>query len=116
MLFAAICIVESGGNPNARNAGEDAVGIAQIRPVMVRDCNRIAELRGLRTRWTLDDRTSVHKSWQMWWLYQDHYARDKSLEYKARIWNGGPSGHKKPATKPYWNKVEAELKGLEMRL
>jgi hypothetical protein len=41
--------------------------------------------------------------------YTKKYADGKSAEEKARIWNGGPLGHKKSATKDYWKKVKANL-------
>lgn len=33
----------------------------------------------------------------------------------ARIHNGGPDGHKKPATMAYWNKVQKYLKAKNIR-
>lgn len=47
--------------------------------------------------------------------YQDRYATKKRVgiatpEIKSRIWNGGPNGHKKDATIPYWSKVQKWLK------
>jgi hypothetical protein len=37
-------------------------------------------------------------------------GRKPTLEDEARIWNGGPNGYKRAATKPYWNKTLEELK------
>jgi hypothetical protein len=43
--------------------------------------------------------------------YLRHYGKGKSTEEQARIWNGGPQGHKKKtATQAYWAKVKKELK------
>lgn len=45
--------------------------------------------------------------------YFDRYAREalKAQDWQtlARIHNGGPSGHKRESTLPYWRKVKAEL-------
>jgi hypothetical protein len=41
ILLAAIIQVESSGNPRAYNQREDAVGILQIRRILVDDLNRI---------------------------------------------------------------------------
>ena len=45
--------------------------------------------------------------------YMRRYARqayqDGDWQTMARIHNGGPRGHRKQATLPYWNKVKAEL-------
>jgi hypothetical protein len=40
-LIAAIIQVESGGDTLAYNSKEDAVGCLQIRPIMVREVNRL---------------------------------------------------------------------------
>jgi hypothetical protein len=37
------------------------------------------------------------------------YAAGKTDEEAARIWNGGPTGHRKLATVTYWNKVKKHL-------
>ncbi len=42
--------------------------------------------------------------------YLDHYAGpDASDEVRSKIWNGGPRGHLKSSTIPYWEKVKAAL-------
>jgi len=41
--------------------------------------------------------------------YINKYANNKSAEYRARVWNGGPNGASKSFTKKYWNKVKANL-------
>jgi len=101
-LWQAICKVESNNNPRAIGDGGKAVGIAQIWPITVRDCNRIA-----KTNYTLEDRYDPIKSREMFVIITEHYGKGKSDEYKARIWNAGAS---RPhlATK-YWLKVKAAL-------
>lgn len=110
ILASAVVAVESGGNASAVGARGE-VGALQIRPVVVRDLNRIAG----RQRFTLEDRRNYSRSIEMFRAYLGHYAtperigREPSLEDMARIWNGGPHGWRKPSTKAYWLKVRAEM-------
>ena len=103
--FWAVAFVESRGDPRAVNRRENAVGIVQIRPILVRDCNRIMG----REKYTLADRLGVEQSWQMFRLYSRYYAPRGTPEIWARNWNGGPTGWKKPATVGYWQKVKAQM-------
>jgi len=116
-LWKAICTVESGGDPEAYNPKEGAAGIAQIRPVCLRDVNRIARLRGEEERFTGADRHDPAAARRMWALYLDHYGkayarrtgRAPTPEVYARIWNGGPTGWRKGSTRGYWRRVRAVL-------
>ena len=103
-LWAAVCQVETGGDASAYNESEQAAGIAQIRPICLRDCNRIAGYE----RWTLADRYDVAESRAMFELYTAHYTRriGWTAERAARCWNGGPTGWKKESTLGYWRKVQ----------
>ena len=56
-LIAAIIQVESGGDTLAYNAKEDAVGCLQIRPIMVREVNRLVG----KDSFTLDDRSEERR-------------------------------------------------------
>ena len=108
-LWEAVCHVESGGNPRAvGDRGADGVyraaGIAQIWARTVTDINRFAG-----TRYTLNDRFDPAKSKQMFNLYTEHYGKGRSVEFKARIWNGGPQGAYKGATLAYWRKIQSKL-------
>ena len=99
-LLEAIRVVETGGSGDAN--------ILQITPIMVDECNRIAG----RERFVLDDRLSVEKSEEMFWVYSDYWAartHDYTLEGIARRWNGGPTGHRKPETERYWHRVRSLL-------
>ncbi|OQZ07207.1 MAG: hypothetical protein B6D36_01105 [Planctomycetes bacterium UTPLA1] len=115
VLFAAICLVESGGDASAYHKAEDAVGIVQIRPIMVEDVNRILKLRGDKRRFTLGDRWNVAKSKQMFYIYTGQYCKGMTLIDAARCWNGGPKGHKKDATLRYAAKVQAALRQIEAK-
>lgn len=104
-LEAAIVKVESGGNNKAVGDGGRAIGPFQTWKVVVTDCNRIVGHK----RWTNEDRWDLEKSRDMFRLYTEHYAPHGTNEQKARVWNGGPKGPSKPATEPYWQKVNAIL-------
>jgi len=105
LLILALIMVESGGDPNAVGDNGQAVGVLQIHPIMVQDVNRILG----EEKFSLDDRYNRQKSIVMCKVYFNHYGKDKTTEQLARIWNGGPRGHKKESTKKYWKKVRREL-------
>ena len=95
-LIAAIIQVESGGDTLAYNSKEDAVGCLQIRPIMVREVNRLVG----KDSFTLDDRWNKAKSIQMFNILRSH-LKEASNEKIARVWNGGYNGHKKQNTIKY---------------
>lgn len=105
-LWFAICEVESGGDPNAVNRPEKAFGVAQIRPIMVDDVNRILG----EDRYDHADAFNPFLSREMFDVYVGHYFPDGDAETIARGWNGGPRGPKKSATRPYWEKVQEHLR------
>jgi len=100
-LIAAIIQVESGGDTLAYNSKEDAVGCLQIRPIMVREVNRLLR----KDSFTLQDRWSKAKSIQMFNVLRSH-LKGATDEQIARTWNGGYNGHNIPQTLQYWNKVK----------
>ncbi len=100
-LWRAVCEVESNGNPKAVGDHGKAVGIAQINPLMVKECNRLAG----KKMFTLADRWSVAKSKKMFDLYMSQWPK-ASMKLKAIRWNGGPNGDRKIATSRYWKKIK----------
>ena len=67
-LIEAMAFVESGGNPaiiGDLNLGSPSVGLLQIRPIMVREVNRILRKRGLDKRFKNSDRRNGDKSIEM---------------------------------------------------
>jgi soluble lytic murein transglycosylase-like protein len=104
-LIAAIIQVESGGDTLAYNSKEDAVGCLQIRPIMVREVNRLVG----KDSFTLSDRWSKVKSIQMFNILRSHLkgATDEEI---ARTWNGGYNGKNNPKTLIYWKKIRNNLK------
>jgi hypothetical protein len=108
-LIEAMAFVESGGNPATIgdiNLGTPSVGLLQIRPIMVREVNRILRKQGLDKRFKNSDRKSGDKSIEMFNIWADAYHLNSSYEKMARNWNGGPKGYKKSATAHYWKKVQ----------
>lgn len=102
-LWYAICEVESNNQPDAVNVSEKAVGVAQIRPIMVADVNRILG----EERYTHpEDALSATLSREMFDIYVGHYFPEGDAEQIARGWNGGPTGPSKRATRTYWTKVQ----------
>ena len=106
-VLKAIATVESNGNPRA--VCGDQVGLLQIRPIMVRDCNRILEKRGSSKRYSLRDRYNPVKSREMFVLYQSHYNPKGNVERAIRLWNGG-SGYTIRGTQKYYAKVKKAMR------
>ena len=106
-VLNAIAYVESKNDPRA--VCGDQVGLLQIRPILVKDCNRILEKRGSAKRYTLRDRYNPAKSKEMFILYQSHYNPKGSVERAIRLWNGG-SGYSVRGTQGYYNKVKKAMR------
>lgn len=101
-LWQAICKVESNNNPRAIGDGGKAVGVGQIWPITVLEANRIS-----KKSYTLDDRFCPSKSREIFVIITEHHGKGKSDEYKARIWNAGPS--RPHLADKYWAKIKAAL-------
>ncbi len=130
-LLDAIEWVESRGDANAVGDNGQAIGAYQIHKIYVDDVNRILKdwkkqiwsqikeaggkgLGGWFVPYTYEDRWDKNLSRDMAEVYLTYYAplddnMDMNLEAAARIHNGGPQGHKKESTKPYWEKVKARM-------
>ncbi len=112
-LLNALIFVESRGNDSAIGdrhlIGNEAIGALQIRPIMVREVNRICKRIGSHQRFTLKDRFDRQKSIHMFMIWKEFHHKDDSAEVVARNWNGGPKGYKKDRTIQYWNKIEKQL-------
>jgi hypothetical protein len=102
----AIIQVESEGNPNAVSG--NSVGVMQITPILVRDCNDILKKKKSNKRFTLNDRYSVEKSKEMFLLIQSHYNPANNVEKAIRLWNGGIN-YSVRATNRYYKKVMRHL-------
>lgn len=104
-LISALMIVESSGNDQAIGDNGRAVGPLQIHRGVVVDVNRIT---GSHYRWeSMTNRVAARAVCQ---AYLEHYGRGKTTEQQARIWNGGPTGDRKPVTLTYWRRVQKAIK------
>ena len=106
-VMDAIIQVESGGNPNAVSG--NSVGVMQITPILVEDCNLILQRKKSKKRYTLADRYSATKSKEMFLLIQSYYNPMNNVEKAIRLWNGGVN-YSVRATNRYFQKVMNKLK------
>lgn len=74
----ALIFIESSGNPYAINESENALGLYQIRPIYLDDCNRIVGYE----KFDLADRTDPTIADEMFETYQEHYNKERDI-YKA---------------------------------
>lgn len=105
-VIDAIAIVESNNNPKA--VGNSSVGLLQITPILVKDCNKILEKQNKSKRYNLNDRLSPKKSKEMFIIIQEYYNPQHNIERAIRLWNGGPNYSIK-GTQIYYNKVRKHL-------
>jgi soluble lytic murein transglycosylase-like protein len=103
LLLSALIQIESGGNDHARGRHGE-LGALQIRPIMVRDVNRI-----MGTHYTHAQVTNRTTAIFIANAYLSHYGRNLSDESLARLWQGGPRGAKKSSTRAYARRVMREL-------
>jgi hypothetical protein len=112
-LVRALIMVESRGNDSAVGdrhlVGNEAVGALQIRPIMVREVNRILRIQKINKRFKLKDRYNRKKTIQMFLIWKNFHHSDSSPEVTARSWNGGRKGPTMKATEKYWAKVQQAL-------
>lgn len=117
ILLTVLINVESGGNDRAlgdiRHGQPTAFGCLQISDAVIADVRRISG-----RSYTRQDAFNRQTAAQICVIYLTHYGTRERLGYEptmqdyARIWNGGPTGWKNPATLPYWTKVRKELTRL----
>lgn len=87
-LILILIMIESGGDPNEVGDGGKAVGILQIHPIMVKECNRILG----REEFILEDRKDKTKSIQMcsvFLSYQKSRHPEASYQRLGEVWNTG---------------------------
>ena len=92
-------------NSHVDNKKENAIGKYQIRPIFVEDVNRII----VGDTYTHEDARSKSKARNMIRIYLVYYGirykritgLEPSVQVYARIFNGGPIGYAKLATKNY---------------
>lgn len=107
LLLSALIAIESGGNDLARGRHGE-LGALQIKSIMVRDVNRFA-----RTHYAHHQVTNRAVSIDIATRYFAHYGENLSDESLARIWQGGPKGHRKSSTRAYAKRVMRTLRSME---
>lgn len=105
-LIKSISWVESRHNSSAFNKSENAIGQLQIRPIMIREVNRICKLNNIKEKFSHHDAWDYNKSIKMFLIWYSFYRFNDNYQMAARNWNGGPLGYKKESTIKYWNKVK----------
>lgn len=109
-LLAALIMVESSGRDHVVGDGGHARGPLQIHAAVIRDVNRIHG-----THYTHQQMTNRADACRVCTLYLSTYATRERLghtptdEDRARIWNGGPEGWRRPTTLGYWSRVRRRL-------
>jgi hypothetical protein len=107
LLLSALIAVESGGNDLAKGRHGE-LGALQIKPIMVRDVNRFAH-----TSYAHRQMTNRATATFIAQAYLARYGRNLSDESLARIWQGGPKGYRRQATRAYARRVMRKLSQLE---
>ena len=109
LLLSALIHVESGGNDFARGRHGE-LGALQIKPILVRDVNRI-----MGTHYAHGQVTNRAIASFIATAYLNHYGKNLSDESLARIWQGGPMGHRKTSTRAYARRVMRELENRTVK-
>lgn len=105
-MFTILRLVE---NSPVDNHKEQAIGGYQIRPIYVREVNRILALKKVDKTYVHEDARNDRIAQQMIFIYLkfwgDKYEKEMGRKPDAsvlgRIHNGGPTGWKKSATLDY---------------
>jgi hypothetical protein len=119
LFIESVIEVESTNNDSAYNKKEDAVGCLQIRPIMVREVNRILKRENIMFRYTMEDRWDRKLSIEMFQIMAEEVdcceglTQEEFFEVVARKWNGGYRGHQKPSTLKYWERVKNKFGSLK---
>ena len=82
-VMNAIIQIESKGNPAAVNG--PYVGVLQISPVLVKECNDILKSAGSNKRYSLSDRFNATKSKEMFIIIQSFHNPLNSVERAIRL-------------------------------
>ena len=107
-ILMAFIAVESSGNWNAYNKSEQAAGILQIRPIMLKEINRL-----FKTDFQLQDRFDSIKSVQMFWMFQRHHNPELDLERLCVCWNGNANWKSTKYTAKYYAKIKRIYASIE---
>ena len=107
LLLSALIQIESAGNDLARGRHGE-LGALQIKPIMVRDANRL-----MGTSYAHQQVTNRTISIFIANAYLSHYGRNLSDESLARLWQGGPKAIHRSSSRAYGKRVMRKLSSLE---
>jgi hypothetical protein len=107
LLLSALIQIESHGNDHAKGRHGE-LGALQIKPILVRDVNRI-----MGTSYAHAQVTNRAVATFIAHAYLAHYGRNLSDESLARIWQGGPKAIKRSSSRAYGRRVMRKLSSLE---
>ena len=107
LLLSALIQVESHGNDLARGKHGE-LGALQIKPIMVRDVNRL-----MGTSYAHAQVTNRATATFIAHAYLSHYGRNLSDESLARIWQGGPKAIHRSSSRAYGKRAMRKLSSLE---
>ena len=107
LLLSALIQIESAGNDLARGKHGE-LGALQIKPILVRDVNRI-----MGTSYAHAQVTNRATATFIANAYLSHYGRNLSDESLARIWQGGPKALKRSSSRAYGKRVMRKLQSME---
>ena len=107
-LINSIHKVESGGSYSQKIIGDNglAIGPFQIHKNCWIDATEFDKTIGGK----YSDCFDYNYSKKIVLAYLKRYGKNLSEIEMARVWNGGPSGHKKSATLAYADKIKKNLK------
>ena len=80
-FIGSLISIESKGDNSAIGDGGDAVGVLQITPIFVKECNRIAKIYKLDIEYTLKDRWDVCIAIEMTQLHSQHWGKHFTKKY-----------------------------------
>ena len=107
LLLSALIQVESAGNDFARGRHGE-LGALQIKPILVRDVNRIMGTHYVHAQVTNRATATFIAN-----AYLSHYGKHLSDESLARIWQGGPQALKRSSSRAYGRRVMRKLQSME---
>lgn len=101
LLALSVAMVESSLKPNKRVAKTDAVGFLQIRPIKVKEVNRILNIKNKtknKEYYSLEDRYNIEKSIEMFRIEMEYKNPKLNVAKCVRLWYGADN-------KDYYTKV-----------
>lgn len=103
-FFSALIWVESRGNSQARGDYGRSHGPAQIGRSYFLDALEVDPTLKWEMVYTVEGSQKIFRAYMKRWK-----VPETDFERMARVHNGGPKGHLKPATLRYWRKIQKEM-------